>query len=242
MLPVAILAGGLATRLGSHTATMPKSLLEVAGRPFAEHQLTLLRARGIERVVFCVGHLGEQIRETIGDGGRFGLDVRYAFDGERLLGTGGALRRARPMLGEAFFVLYGDSYLDCDYAAVEAAFHAGGRPALMTVFRNEGRWDASNVLFADGRIVRYDKRPAVPGMHILATARMQHIDYGLGAIEARVFDPYEPAAPLDLAKVYADLLARDELAGFEVPTRFYEIGSPSGLAETRQHLEERTTT
>jgi N-acetyl-alpha-D-muramate 1-phosphate uridylyltransferase len=227
MLPVAILAGGLATRLGSHTETVPKSLLEVAGRPFAEHQLTLLRARGIERVVFCVGHLGEQIRETIGDGGRFGLDVSYSFDGERLLGTGGALRRARPILGEAFFVLYGDSYLDCDYAAVEAAFLAAGRPALMTVFRNEGRWDASNVLFADGRIVRYDKR---------AASAMQHIDYGLGAIEARVFDPYEPAEPLDLATVYADLLARDELAGFEVPTRFYEIGSPSGLAETRQHL------
>ena len=232
MLPVAILAGGLATRLRPHTETIPKSLIDVAGRPFAEHQLALLRAHGIERVVFCVGHLGEQIRDVIGDGSRLGLDVAYSFDGPVLLGTGGALRRALPLLGGAFFVLYGDSYLECDYAAIERAFVAAGQPGLMTVFRNDGQWDTSNVLFSDGRIARYDKTAR--------TADMRHIDYGLGVLDARVLDPYHPERPLDLAAVYADLVARGQLAGFEVDTRFYEIGSHAGLEDTRRHLEERT--
>ena len=232
MLPVAILAGGLATRLRPHTETIPKSLIEVAGRPFAEHQLALLRAHGIERVVFCVGHLGEQIRDVIGDGGRLGLDVAYSFDGPVLLGTGGALRRALPLLGSAFFVLYGDSYLECDYAAIERAFVAAGKPGLMTVFRNDGQWDTSNVLFTDGRIARYDKTARTPDM--------RHIDYGLGVLDARVIESYDPGRPLDLAAVYADLVARDQLAGFQVATRFYEIGSHGGLEDTRRHLEERT--
>jgi NDP-sugar pyrophosphorylase family protein len=234
MLPVAILAGGLAKRMRPHTEAVPKSLLEVAGRPFAEHQLLLLRARGVDRVVFCVGHLGEQLQDVIGDGARFGLSVRYSFDGPQLLGTGGAIRAARPLLGDAFFVLYGDSYLDCDYAAVEGAFRASGRSGLMTVFSNDGQFDDSNVLFEDGRILRYDKGGTCAGM--------RHIDYGLGALEARAFDAYQPSAPLDLAVVYRDLLARGELAAYEVHSRFFEIGSPAGLAETRQHLSNRSDT
>jgi NDP-sugar pyrophosphorylase family protein len=232
-LPVAILAGGLATRLFPRTLTIPKSLIDIGGRPFAEHQLELLRARGIERVVFCVGHLGEQVRHALGDGRRLGLDVEYSFDGPRLLGTGGAIRRALPLLGEAFFVLYGDSYLECDYAAVEGMYRSAGRLGLMTVFRNEGQWDKSNVLFSGGRIVRYDKKAP-------QTPEMRHIDYGLGVLDARAFDAYDPEEHLDLAAVYADLVARGELEGFEVQTRFYEIGSEAGLAETRQHLADRT--
>lgn len=229
MLPVAILAGGLATRMRPHTESVPKSLLEVAGRPFAEHQLRLLGAAGVERVVFLVGHLGEQVRDTLGDGRRFGLDIAYAFDGTALRGTGGALRQARALLGPAFFVLYGDSYLECDYAAVERAFLDGGRPALMTVFENDGAWDASNVRFEHGAILQYDKaHPA---------AAMRHIDYGLGVIEAAVLEPYEGDRRLDLAAVYADLVAQGALAGFEVHSRFYEIGSPAGLEETRRYLQ-----
>lgn len=230
-LPVAILAGGLATRLRPITTQIPKSLLEVAGQPFAVHQLALLRRHGLTDIVWCVGHLGEQIRDTLGDGERWGLRLRYAFDGERLLGTGGALRRALPLLGEAFLVLYGDSYLECDYAAISQSFLNSGRQGLMTVVRNDDAWDRSNVEFAGGRIVRYDKRVQTPAM--------RHIDYGLGALRATAFDAYPIDEPLDLATVYQDLLAADQLAGYEVSGRFYEIGSVSGLAETRQYLGQK---
>src|SRR5436190_4729450 len=156
-LPVAILAGGLATRLRPVTETIPKSLVEVAGRPFAEHQLDWLRSQGIDRVVFSVAYRGEMIREALGDGSRWNLSIDYVFDGQSLLGTGGALKRALPALGDAFFVLYGDSLLTCDLAAVEKAFVTSGRMGLMTVFRNDDRWDRSNVQFEDGRLIRYDK-------------------------------------------------------------------------------------
>lgn len=231
-LPVAILAGGLATRLQPITARIPKILVEVAGRPFAEHQLDLLQRQGIAHVVYCVGHLGEQVRDALGDGSRRGMRLEYVFDGPRLLGTGGALRLALGRLGEAFFVLYGDSYLTCDFTAVADAYRRSGRPGLMTVFRNEGAWDRSNVLFEKERILRYDKRATTPDM--------RYIDYGLGILSRRSLDRYAPGEVLDLATVYQDLLARQELAGYEVPERFYEIGSPQGLAELRQKLETHT--
>jgi len=230
-LPVAILAGGLATRLRPITEKIPKALVDVAGKPFVVHQLELLRARGIRRVVLCLGHLGEQVEALVGDGRAFGLEVACSYDGERLLGTGGALRRALPALGERFLVLYGDAYLDCDYAEVARRFVESGRLGLMTVFRNAGRWDESNVVYREGRILRYTKGSRDP--------EMEHIDYGLGGLRAEVFASYPEGAPLDLAAVYQDLLARGELAGHEVARRFYEIGSPEGLAETRRLLEGR---
>jgi MurNAc alpha-1-phosphate uridylyltransferase len=231
MLPVAMLAGGLATRLRPLTETIPKALVDVAGLPFAEHQVEWLRAQGIERIVFLVGYRGEMVRDALGDGARWGLSIAYVFDGPTLLGTGGALRRARGVLDDAFFVMYGDSYLDCDLRAIERAFRASGQPALMTVLRNENRWDASNVLFEDGRIVRYEKRHRTP--------EMQHIDYGLGIVSTAALDPYPPNEPFDLATVYQDLVANGRLAAYEVDARFYEIGSPEGLEETRAHLESR---
>lgn len=228
MLPVAILAGGLATRLHPVTQTIPKSLIEVAGRPFIDHQLELLRAEGIQNVVLCVGYLGEMIKTHVGNGGRFGLSVRYSFDGEKLLGTGGALRRALPLLGPEFFVLYGDSYLEIDYAAVQAAYRGSAKPALMTVFRNEGQWDTSNVLFDGVRIVRYDKRNP--------TADMKYIDYGLGILSNDLLKHRDNEA-FDLADIYAELVAGGRLAGFEATKRFYEIGTPTGLALTDDHLK-----
>lgn len=228
-LPVAILAGGLATRLGAATQHTPKALLDVAGQPFIAHQLALLRHAGVTRVVLCVSHFADQIERVVGDGAAFGIAIAYARDG--LEGTGGALRRALPLLGERFMVLYGDSYLPIDYGAVAAAFEAavnrGNTRGLMTVFRNDGQYDASNVCFQNGQIVRYDKTPGVPDM--------THIDYGLGALCAGALTPY-PAGKLDLAQVYQDLLARQQLIGYEVTQRFYEIGSAAGLAETRTLL------
>lgn len=227
-LPVAILAGGLATRMRPLTESVPKALVEVAGRPFAEHQLELLASHGIERVIWLVGYRADQIQTALGDGSRWGMRFEYLADGPILLGTGGALRRALPALGEAFFVMYGDSYLECDLAAVESAFRASGRAGLMTVFGNDGQWDTSNVEFADGRIVRYDKRAPTPDM--------RHIDWGLGILTPRAFERFPDGQPLDLAVVYQALVARGELAAFEVTTRFYEIGSPEGLRETDEYL------
>jgi len=229
-LPVAILAGGTATRLRPLTESIPKALVDVAGKPFAEYQLELLKRNGFKRIVFCVGYLGEKVEAALGNGDRWDMELSYVFDGEVLLGTGGALRKALPLLGEKFLVLYGDTYLDCDYAAVEAAFLSGGKLGLMTVFRNNNQWDRSNVFFVNGRVMRYDKRRPGP--------EMQHIDYGLGALQAKVFEDYPDDSVIDLAQIYQDLLARGELAGFEVTQRFYEIGTPSGLEETRRYLKE----
>jgi NDP-sugar pyrophosphorylase family protein len=230
-LPVAILAGGLATRLGPLSRTTPKCLLEVAGRPFIDHQLRKLHGHGVRRVVLCLGHLGEQVEEAVGDGSAYGLEVAYSFDGPELRGTAGAIRRALPMLGPAFFVLYGDSYLECDYAGVQSAFEAAGKRALMTVFRNEGKWDTSNVEFRDGRIVAYDKKARTPAM--------QYIDYGLGILDRRALEDVPETGAHDLAAVFREMLRRGELAGFEVTERFYEIGSVAGLEETRAYLAGR---
>jgi NDP-sugar pyrophosphorylase family protein len=215
------------------TTTIPKSLVEVGGRPFAEHQVALLERHGLTDIVFLVGHLGEMVRDVLGDGARLGVRVRYVFDGPVALGTGGAIRQAIPQLGEAFFVLYGDSYLECDYAAIERTFATSGRSGLMTVCRNDDRWDRSNVLMDAGRIIRYDKLGKTPDM--------RHIDYGLGVFKASAFAGRGDGA-LDLAAVYQGLLADDDLASFEVPTRFYEIGSPSGLVATRDYIARRETT
>jgi len=221
-IPVAILAGGLATRLRPITGKIPKSLVPVAGRPFLAHQLELLQARGIRRAVLCVGYLGGMIQEEFG-AEHSGVKLEYIFDGPQLLGTGGAVKRAAPFLGGEFFVLYGDSYLPVDYAPIAEFFHASGKPACMTVYRNEGRYDSSNVVFRDGEIAVYDKKLKLP--------EMRHIDYGLSLFKASVFDSYPAGLPFDLAEVLGQLVREKQLAGYEVCERFYEIGSPAGLAE-----------
>ncbi|HEX4123618.1 MAG TPA: nucleotidyltransferase family protein [Tepidisphaeraceae bacterium] len=228
-VPAAILCGGLATRLGPITQTIPKAMLEIAGRPFIDHQLDLLRRNGFSRVVLCLGHLGEQIVAHLGDGGGFGLRIDYSHDGENLIGTGGALRRAADQLGEMFWVLYGDSYMDIDYAEVLADFV--GWPAdlaMMTVLRNDDRWDRSNAIFEAGRVMRYDKRRRSPAMRF--------IDYGVGLLRREALLRIEPDRSSDLAGLYSALAAEGRLAGHEVFTRFYEIGTPQSLEETRAYL------
>lgn len=230
-LPVAILAGGLAIRLKPLTEEMPKALIEIHHEPFLAHQLRLLRDGGIRKVVICAWYRGELIREFAGDGRRFGLEIAYSFDGERALGTGGALRKALPLLGGAFFVLYGDSYLPCDYGSVEAAFLASQKDALMTVYHNRDQGDRSNVRYADGRILAYDKQHR--------TASMEHIDYGLGILRAHALESYAPGQPFDLVDVYQSLLAAGHLGGYEVQERFFEIGSLPGIKELERHLEKQ---
>jgi NDP-sugar pyrophosphorylase family protein len=231
-IPVAILAGGLATRLRPITEKIPKSLVPVAGRPFLAHQLELLYGRGIRRAVLCVGHLGEMIQRDFG-GDAFGIQLDYSFDGEKLLGTGGAIRRALPRLGGEFFVLYGDSYLPVQYAPVAESFHRSGKPGLMTVYRNEGKYDTSNVVFRDGEIVAYDKKAKLP--------EMRHIDYGLSLFKSAVFDGYAAGRAFDLAEVMGRLVREKQLAGYEVFERFYEIGSPAGLPELESLLQSKSS-
>ena len=216
------------------TETVPKSLLEVSGEPFAVHQLRLLQSKAIRHIVFCVGHLGELIQSAIGDGGALGLQVDYSFDGPAFLGTAGAVRNALPKLADSFFVMYGDSYLPCDYAAIAQTFKTAGVLGMMTVFRNEGKWDTSNVEFEAGKIVAYSKTDRTP--------RMRYIDYGLGVFRAEAFRDLPAGKVCDLTELYTDLLRRKQLAAFEVQERFYEIGSPEGLRETAEFLATREAT
>jgi NDP-sugar pyrophosphorylase family protein len=226
--PVVILAGGLGTRLYPETRKVPKSLVEVAGKPFISHQLSLLRSQGVSEVLLCVGNLGEQIEAYVKDGSEWGLKVGYSYDGGALLGTGGALKKAAAKLPGRFLVLYGDSYLDTDLEPIIARFEAEGKPALMTLYRNRNEICGSNVLFRDGKIVRYDKKNPLP--------EMEHIDYGLSVLTKGVFDGRPEGAPFDLAEVFTELIGQGKMAAFEVGTRFHETGSFSGIKETEEYM------
>ena len=230
-LPVVILAGGLATRLRPVTEKIPKVLLEVGGRAFLELQIELLRRNLIDEVVLCIGHLGEMIEQRYGDGKALGVRMRYSYDGPKLLGTGGAIKKALPILPDVFFVLYGDSYLPVDYRAVASVFTQKRKPALMTVFGNADAWDKSNVWFQHGCIRLYSKKEQLP--------QMRHIDYGLMICTREIFDDYPDNISFDLADVLENLSRNGKLAGCEVHQRFYEIGSPSGLAELRGLLSDK---
>lgn len=233
MLPVAILAGGLAKRLRPITETIPKALVEVAGEPFILRQLKFLSEQGIHKVVLCVGYLGEMIRSVVGDGARYGLDVTYSLDGPVLLGTGGALKQALPLLGENFFVLYGDSFLPIEFAPIKQAYVDSGKTALMTVLKNGDRWDKSNVIYSDGELLEYNKKNPKPSM--------AYIDYGLGVINRRVLQNRAIDEVFDLAEVYHELSLQGQLAGYEVQERFYEIGSHSGLHEAEEYFSKKGT-
>jgi len=228
MPPIAVLAGGLGTRLYPATTTIPKSLIEVAGTPFVVHQLKLFSWHGIHDVVFCVGHFGDQIENFVQDGSRFNLRVRYSYDGDRLRGTGGALMAALPLLGEEFLVTYGDAYLDINYNQVIDAFRASHAPALMTVYQNDDNWDKSNVELRDGLIAVYDKKNR--------TSEMRYIDYGLLALQRAALDDWADTEVFDLDEPLGVLAKAKRLAAFETTTRFYEVGSVTGIDDLIQHL------
>jgi NDP-sugar pyrophosphorylase family protein len=253
-IPVALLAGGLASRLGPISRETPKALVEVNGRPFIDHQFALLHRHGIRRIVLCVGHLGEQIRQHAGDGRSRGLEIRYSDDGSALAGTGGAVRRALPLLGDLFWVMYGDSYMDIDYRGILRHFTASPvrrlLPAaycpppsalrspnsaacadalgLMTVIRNDNRWDRSNAIFENGRLTCYDKRNRSEGM--------RYIDYGVQLLRREALANVPAQDRCDLADLYRGMVAQGRMAGYEVFNRFYEIGTPGALEETGRYL------
>ena len=221
MLPVAILAGGLATRLRPITRTIPKAMIEICGEPFAHWQMKKLAQAGVIDIVYCVGYKSEMIENFVGDGSKYGMNVEYSYDGPKQLGTGGAIIKALPYLGDKFMVLYGDSYLNIDYTKVQEAHEVSGKPALMTVYANNGKFDKSNVNFTGGVLRHYQKGNV--------SLEMTHIDYGLSCFDVSVFSSYDSNIPLDVAQIFTDLASKDLLAGFEVEERFYEIGSRQGI-------------
>ena len=230
---VALLAGGLATRLRPITEQIPKALVDIAGRPFIDYQVALFRRHGIRRLVLCLGYLGGQVEEHLGDGAALGMELRYSHDGDRLLGTGGALRRAMDLLGEVFWVCYGDSYMDIDYRAILDCFsRQESALGLMTVLHNANRWERSNVVFRDGRLIRYCKRTADPDM--------TYVDYGVALLRREALQRIPPDCPYDLAQLYESMVAEETMMGYEVTNRFYEIGTPATLDEARQHLSRLT--
>jgi NDP-sugar pyrophosphorylase family protein len=230
LLPIAVLAGGLATRLGDQARYKPKALATVAGEPFIFHQLRLLAGNGAGRVVLCLGHLGDQVVDAVGDGESFGIEVLYSLDGAEPVGTAGALRGALHLLGEEFLVTYGDSYLRISHGMVQESFRSSGLSGLMTVLRNDGKWGASNAVFEDDRVTAYNKRIPPAGAH--------WIDYGLLAFKAHVF---EGPGPGDLSDVCYELASRRSLAGFVADERFYEIGTPEALADLDAFLGGKPT-
>jgi NDP-sugar pyrophosphorylase family protein len=223
-----ILAGGLATRLSALTDRTPKSMVRIGGRPFLEYQVELLRRNRVKDLLLCVGHLGGQILDYFGDGERLGVRISYSFDGEELLGTGGALRRAEALLHDKFFILYGDSYLLYDYRAIGEHFEKFDEVALLVVYRNENRYDRSNVIIENGRVKLYEKRPR---------EGMVHIDAGLSILRKTVLELAPRDRSFDLSDLYGELARREKMLAYQVNQRFYEIGSPEGLREFRNLME-----
>ncbi len=228
MPTVAILSGGKATRLYPVTQAMPKAMLELAGKPFIAHQIEILKNNGVKRVVICAGHLGQMLKDYVRKENGFGLTVDFSLDGDKLLGTAGAIKKALPLLGDSFAVMYGDSYLTEDFCPIADFFFKSGKKGLMTILKNEGKWGPSNVVYDDGRIVKYDKKRL--------TEDMKHIDYGLLFFKKKAFSKIMDEQVYDLADLCVDLMNEGHLAGYEVKQRFYEIGSLRGLEETKRKL------
>ena len=228
MYPVVLLSGGLATRMREYTEKIPKAMIDIAGKPFIHWQLSMLREQKVEHVFLRIGHLGEMIESYAGDGSQYGLKITYSYDGDKLLGTGGAIKKIEDILPDIFFILYGDSYLEIPYAPLVKAFAASGKKGLMTVYENADLYDVSNVIFRNDELITYRKHDKVK--------EMRHIDYGLGILRKEAFKDFPVDNAFDLAAVYEKLVNEKQLLGFEVFKRFYEIGSPEGLQELREVL------
>ncbi|CAN5789354.1 N-acetylmuramate alpha-1-phosphate uridylyltransferase [soil metagenome] len=229
-----VIAGGLATRMRPHTLTVPKAMLEVADRPFVDWLLERLASAGYDDVVFCIAHLGEQIEAHVGDGSRFGVRSRYSAEGKTLLGTGGALRSALPMLDETFLVTYGDSYLPFDYAGPLRDLRAHGDcDGVMSVYKNDGKWDASNTETDGTWIVRYEK-----GGTDMA---LDHIDYGAIALRRGIIEREASGVAFGLDRIQTALARERRLRAYVARERFFEIGSPDGLATLDSYLRQEAS-
>ena len=233
MLPIVILAGGLATRLRPVTEKIPKSLVLINDQPFVFHQLQLLKEKGIKKVHFCLGYLGEMVEEFVNLHFRTSFKLSFSYDGNPLLGTGGAILNSFNFLDENFFITYGDSYLDIDYQAVNNLYNAFNKPelGLMTVYNNNGKWDTSNVIFKNEKLEYYSKKNK--------NELMNYIDFGLGILSKQHFANRNPGENFDLSEIYEFLSTEKKLIGFEVFNRFYEAGSFSGIEDLSNYLKQK---
>ncbi|MDP2960684.1 MAG: sugar phosphate nucleotidyltransferase [candidate division Zixibacteria bacterium] len=222
-MQLVILAGGLATRLFPLTSKVPKSMLEINKRPFLEYQLELLKEYEIKDVLLCLGYKGELIKNYFGDGKKLGVNLSYSFDGEKLLGTAGALKKAYKLLNDNFLLMYGDSYLPYDYRKIEEAFKNSEKLSLMVVYKNQNRFDKSNILIADDLVKVYDKT--------LKGENLEYIDAGLSILKKEVLSLVPEDEPYDLQELYKILISEEEMLAYEVRQRFYQIGSLEGLEE-----------
>ena len=218
-----ILAGGKGTRLGEITSDTPKSMVRIKDKPFLEYQIELIKEHNITDIILCTGHLHEHIERYFGDGSKFGVQIRYNTDDG--LGTWGAIKNAKDLLDDTFFVMYGDSYLPIDYSDVKVAFMASGFPAMMVVYKNEGKYDRSNVLYYNNKVLHY-------GYDKDAT----YIDYGLSVFSKKCI-MYDYGR--ELKELFCSLVSMNKLKGYEVFERFYEIGSLSGLIEFEEYISKR---
>lgn len=233
-MQLAILAGGLATRLGSLTKGKPKSLIQIQGKPFLEYQLDFLKEGGIKNIVLCIGYLGEQVERHFGSGSRFGVDIMYSYDSEQLLGTAGALKNAERLLEEEFFVMYGDSYLFLDFAAAMAYFKEFDKLGLMTVYKNYNRYDASNVVVENNKVKQYSKKEK--------SKDMIYVDYGASILRKKALELIPQNQVYSLEELFSELIKQKELLAYEVHKRFYQIGSPEGLEEFQQYASQSGVT
>lgn len=228
-MQMVILAGGLATRMRPLTLKLPKSMLQIKGRPFLEYQLELLKEYEIKDILLCAGYKGELIKDHFGDGRKFGVNLSYSFDGDKLLGTAGALKKAYKLLNENFFLMYGDSYLPYDYQEIERHFKDSVKLSLMVAYRNQNRFDKSNLLIQDGMIKLYDKT--------LQGENLEYIDAGLSILKKEVLNLVPEEESYDLEELYRTLISEEEMSAFEVKQRFYQIGSFEGLEEFKNLVE-----
>ncbi len=226
-MTLVILAGGMATRLYPVTLEIPKSLIDINGKPFIQHQINLIKSKGISKIVLCLGNFAKPIEDYLGDGNSDSLDIKYSYDGETLLGTGGAIKKAFPLLSDPFMIMYGDSYLNIEYIDIMEYFNNFDKLGLMTVLKNENKWDKSNIVFTDGRIVKYEK---------IDDAEFEYIDYGFSILRKSALTPFIREDKFDLKDVFKDLILKGEMLGLEVFNRFYEIGSFQGIEETKDYL------
>jgi len=226
-ISLVILAGGMATRLYPVTLEIPKSLIDINGKPFIQHQIDLIKSKGINKIVLCLGNFAKPIEDFLGNGNSDSFDIKYSYDGDTLLGTGGAIKKAFPLLSDPFMIMYGDSYLNIEYIDILNYFNNFDKSGLMTVLKNENKWDKSNIVFKEGKIIKYDK---------VDDSEFEYIDYGFSILRKGALIPFMSEDKFDLKDVFKDLISKQEMLGFEVFNRFYEIGSFQGIEETKDYL------
>jgi len=230
-MQIVILCGGLATRLRSLTEKIPKSMIDINGKPFLEYQLELLKKNGIFDMIFCIGHKGEQIENYFRDGSRFGVKIRYSREKDKLLGTGGALKKAENLLDKVFLVIYGDSYLPFNFKAAIDYFNEFEKLGLMVVYKNQSQYEKSNVLIKDNLVKQYNKENPIK--------EMEYIDYGVSIFRKKVLELLPENTRCDLSQTYLSLIKKNQLLAFESKIRFYEVGSFEGIEEFKRYIKDK---